>query len=92
MEDKNAKKCWYCAKLGKCNALKPCKEFVEFKYVRTSDCSLNQIASLFGVTRLTVSKWLKKDKAKTLTKIKKKTGLILDYVITTNGIYKLIEI
>lgn len=71
-------KCWYCAKLGKCTVLKPCKDFERYDYSKKH--TIKKVASLCGWGERKLYRRLKKDVNKALRDIYELTGLRLDYV------------
>lgn len=71
-------KCWDCAKLGKCQILKPCKDFVKYDY--SNKYTIKKVANLCGISERQLYRLLKKDVNRALLIIHKKTGLRLEYV------------
>ena len=95
------KKCWYCAKLGKCQILKPCKDFVKYDYSREIGrpkkrkkkkyVTTREVGRLCGVSGMTISKWLKIDSKYALETIKARTGLDLEYIESKGGRHRLVK-
>ncbi len=74
------KKCWYCAKLGKCTKLQPCEDFVWYYYADCPPYTVEKVAKLCNVCSRTIYRYLAKDIDYALWWIEKWSGLKLDYV------------
>lgn len=84
MADKKGKPtlCWYCAKLGKCQVLRPCKDFVKYDY--RSKYTWKEMAQVLGIHDRTLCSRLKRSEARVLQDIYEKTGKRFEYK-TQNG-------
>lgn len=74
--DRGAKKCWFCAHLGKCIVLIPCDKFKEYNYHKKTELTYKEAAKLLGVSLRMFSRLKIKDREGLLKKINKATGKI----------------
>lgn len=81
MNDKPLK-CWDCARLGKCERLKPCTAFRRYPYKRgkTREYTLRKLAPLCGVHYTTLVEWIRKNADDAVAKICERSGLRLKRV------------
>lgn len=85
-------KCWFCAKLGKCQVLKPCKDFVRYNYhakgkkkvkaPKPKIYSQEEVSVLLGVSRPSLTHWLKNEPEMVLSRLHKITGKHFKYEVT----------
>lgn len=77
-------KCWYCAKLGKCQVLKPCKDFVKYNYstgrkvkkkkIEYKIYTQNEVAEILNISRKSVCAQIKIEPKLVLSRLNKITG------------------